>query len=772
MMLARMVPTITVPEFIKRRTAEITAFCLATVGLVVGASLLTYHADDSSLNHLSDAPVRNALGFFGASLADMLKQTIGWMSALVMLASFGWAWRLLAKDDAMRMAWRVVALIGALVSGSTLLALLAASTHAGWLHSASGAMGILVAFKLVPLLSVLGTAGLMAVIFFFTLPVVLGLKLHEWVAIGYLMRLVGGYVGEGVRRFVGLFRSRQRDDEEEYNDEEEGEEEDALDDAEEEDEGEEKDSERAEAKPKKRIETKRPKKNTDQSALDLREKRGSYTMPSLGMMQKAPTKGVKQLSESALDQNARLLESVLADYGVKGEITRVRPGPVVTLYEFEPAAGIKSSRVIGLSDDVARSMSAISARISVITGTSALGIELPNAHRETVYMRDLCEDASYGETQAKLPLVLGKDISGEPVIADLAKMPHVLVAGTTGSGKSVAINTMIMSLIYHHTPEQCKFIMIDPKMLELSVYDGIPHLLAPVVTEPGKAVVALKWAVKEMEQRYRLMSNLGVRNIDNYNKRLEEAKKKGEELTRSVQTGFDAETGKPIMEKQPMDMNALPFIVVIVDEMADLMLVAGKEIESSIQRLAQMARAAGIHIVMATQRPSVDVITGVIKANFPTRISFQVTSKIDSRTILGEQGAEQLLGQGDMLYMAGGGRITRVHGPFISDKEVETIVSYLKTQGEPQYDAAITHDPEEEGENGELFDEDESEADREMYEQAKEFVVRDNKASTSYVQRRLKIGYNRAARIIEKLEQEGIVGPANHVGKREVLVRE
>lgn len=772
MMLARMVPTITVPEFIKRRTAEITAFCLATVGLVVGASLLTYHADDSSLNHLSDAPVRNALGFFGASLADMLKQTIGWMSALVMLASFGWAWRLLAKDDAMRMAWRVVALIGALVSGSTLLALLAASTHAGWLHSASGAMGILVAFKLVPLLSVLGTAGLMAVIFFFTLPVVLGLKLHEWVAIGYLMRLIGGYVGEGVRRFVGLFRSRQRDDEEEYDDEDEGEEEDALDDAEEEDEGEEKDSERAEAKPKKRIETKRPKKNTDQSALDLREKRGSYTMPSLGMMQKAPTKGVKQLSESALDQNARLLESVLADYGVKGEITRVRPGPVVTLYEFEPAAGIKSSRVIGLSDDVARSMSAISARISVITGTSALGIELPNAHRETVYMRDLCEDASYGETQAKLPLVLGKDISGEPVIADLAKMPHVLVAGTTGSGKSVAINTMIMSLIYHHTPEQCKFIMIDPKMLELSVYDGIPHLLAPVVTEPGKAVVALKWAVKEMEQRYRLMSNLGVRNIDNYNKRLEEAKKKGEELTRSVQTGFDAETGKPIMEKQPMDMNALPFIVVIVDEMADLMLVAGKEIESSIQRLAQMARAAGIHIVMATQRPSVDVITGVIKANFPTRISFQVTSKIDSRTILGEQGAEQLLGQGDMLYMAGGGRITRVHGPFISDKEVETIVSYLKTQGEPQYDAAITHDPEEEGENGELFDEDESEADREMYEQAKEFVVRDNKASTSYVQRRLKIGYNRAARIIEKLEQEGIVGPANHVGKREVLVRE
>ena len=386
-------------------------------------------------------------------------------------------------------------------------------------------------------------------------------------------------------------------------------------------------------------------------------------------------------------------------------------------------------------------------------------------------MRELCEDSPYLKTQAKLPLVLGKNIGGEPVVADLAKMPHVLVAGTTGSGKSVAINTMIMSLVYHHTPEQCKFIMIDPKMLELSVYDNIPHLLAPVVTEPGKAVVALKWAVKEMEQRYRLMSNLGVRNIENYNKRLEEAKKSGEELTRSVQTGFDPETGKPIMEKQPLDTTPLPFIVVIVDEMVDLMLVAGKEIEGSIQRLAQMARAAGIHIIMATQRPSVDVITGVIKANFPTRISFQVTSKIDSRTILGEQGAEQLLGQGDMLYMAGGGRITRVHGPFISDKEVETIVSHLKTQGVPQYDAAVTHDPEAEAEDAGGFDEDESDADREMYEQAKEFVVRDNKASTSYVQRRLKIGYNRAARIIEKLEQEGIVGPPNHIGKREVLVR-
>lgn len=768
-MLARFVPSVEMPEFVKHRSGEIAAVCCAALGVMLVAALSTYDVADPSINHLSDAPPRNALGYFGANLADGAKQTFGWMSVLVVFSCFGWAWRLIRKDDSLRMAWRVVSLLVSLLCGCILLALIAATAHAAWMNQAGGALGILLAYKLVPLIGMWGTAVMAAILFLATLPIALGLKFHEWAAIGYVMRVIGGYLGDATRGFIALFRSRHRDEEEEYEEEEE----DLLDEEEEDEEDEEEmDEPRLETKPKKRIEQKKAKKNSGQDALDLREKRGDYTMPSLAMMQKPPAKSVKQLSEAALDQNARLLESVLNDYGVKGEVIRVRPGPVVTLYEFEPAAGIKSSRVIGLADDVARSMSAISARISVISGRSALGIELPNAHRETVYMRDLCEDSAYSKTEAKLPLVLGKDISGEPIIADLAKMPHVLVAGTTGSGKSVAINTMIMSLVYHHTPEQCKFIMIDPKMLELSVYDGIPHLLAPVVTEPGKAVVALKWAVKEMENRYRLMSALGVRNIENYNKRIAEAKKSGEELTRSVQTGFDAETGKPIMEKQPLDMTQLPFIVVIVDEMADLMLVAGKEIESSIQRLAQMARAAGIHIIMATQRPSVDVITGVIKANFPTRISFQVTSKIDSRTILQEQGAEQLLGQGDMLYMAGGGRITRVHGPFLGDKEVEAIVSYLKTQGSPVYDAAVTYDPEEEGETSEMFDEDESDADRALYEQAKEFTIRDNKASTSYVQRRLKIGYNRAARIIEKMEQEGIVGPANHVGKREVLVRE
>jgi S-DNA-T family DNA segregation ATPase FtsK/SpoIIIE len=479
------------------------------------------------------------------------------------------------------------------------------------------------------------------------------------------------------------------------------------------------------------------------------------------------------LSQDALEQNARLLEGVLEDFGVRGEIIHVRPGPVVTLYELEPAPGIKSSRVIGLADDIARSMSAIAARVAVVPGRNAIGIELPNARRETVYLREILASRDFETTKAKLALALGKTINGEAVIVDIAKMPHVLVAGTTGSGKSVAINTMILSLLYRMTPEECRLIMIDPKMLELSVYDGIPHLLTPVVTDPKKAVVALKWTVREMEDRYRKMSKVGVRNIDGFNARVVQAQKKGEQITRTVQTGFDRQTGEAIYETEELDLAPLPYIVVIIDEMADLMMVAGKDIEGAVQRLAQMARAAGIHVIMATQRPSVDVITGTIKANFPTRISFQVTSKIDSRTILGEQGAEQLLGMGDMLYMAGGGRIQRVHGPFVSDEEVERVVAHLKLQGVPEYLDAITEDDGEDGEEpsgkggaggGNFEDSDDP------YDQAVAVVLRDGKASTSYIQRRLGIGYNRAASIIEKMEQEGIVGPANHAGKREILV--
>ncbi|MBA5778622.1 DNA translocase FtsK [Stappia sp. F7233] len=496
-----------------------------------------------------------------------------------------------------------------------------------------------------------------------------------------------------------------------------------------------------------------------------------YELPPLRLLAepKAAARGAA-ISTDALEQNARILEGVLEDFGVRGEIMEVRPGPVVTLYELEPAPGIKSSRVIGLADDIARSMSAISARVAVIPGKNAIGIELPNQRRETVYLRELLAAQDFEKSRAKLALALGKTINGEPVIADLARMPHLLVAGTTGSGKSVSINTMILSLLYRLDPAQCKLIMIDPKMLELSIYDGIPHLLTPVVTDPKKAVVALKWTVREMEERYKKMSKMGVRNIDGYNTRVAQALEKGESFTRTIQTGFDRNTGEPIFEEEELPLEPMPYIVVIVDEMADLMMVAGKDIEGAIQRLAQMARAAGIHLIMATQRPSVDVITGTIKANFPTRISFQVTSKIDSRTILGEQGAEQLLGQGDMLYMAGGGRIQRVHGPFVSDDEVEDIVKHLKLQGTPQYLEAVTED--DEPVDG-VYDAMAGGGDdgNDLYDKAVAIVLRDKKASTSYIQRRLSIGYNRAASIIERMEREGLVGAANHAGKREILVQ-
>jgi len=495
-----------------------------------------------------------------------------------------------------------------------------------------------------------------------------------------------------------------------------------------------------------------------------------FKLPALSLLGEQKGTGPKAISPEALEQNARLLESVLDDFGVRGEIIHARPGPVVTLYELEPAPGIKSSRVIGLADDIARSMSAIACRVAVVPGKNAIGIELPNARREMVLLRELLSAPDFESSKARLPLCLGKTIGGEPVIADLSRMPHLLIAGTTGSGKSVAINTMILSLIYRLTPAECRLIMIDPKMLELSTYQDIPHLLTPVVTDPRKAVVALKWAVREMEERYRKMSKVGVRNIDGLNQRVAQAKARGEIITRTVQTGFDKETGQAIYEQEELSLEPMPYIVVIIDEMADLMMVAGKEIEGAVQRLAQMARAAGIHVIMATQRPSVDVITGTIKANFPTRISFQVTSKIDSRTILGEQGAEQLLGQGDMLYMMGGGRITRVHGPFVTDEEVDKVVNHLRTQGTPEYLESITEDDADEAaltEGGE-----EGGEGNDLYDQAVGVVLRDRKASTSYIQRRLQIGYNRAASIIERMENEGLVSSANHAGKREILVDE
>jgi S-DNA-T family DNA segregation ATPase FtsK/SpoIIIE len=503
-----------------------------------------------------------------------------------------------------------------------------------------------------------------------------------------------------------------------------------------------------------------------QSRLDLRD---AFTLPALSLLAPAPRTGVRKIDAASLEQNARLLESVLQDFGVDGEITEVRPGPVVTMYELEPAPGIKSSRVIGLADDIARSMSAISARVAVVPGRNVIGIELPNAKRETVVLSEMLSSDAFEKAAAALPIVLGKDIAGEPVVADLAPMPHLLIAGTTGSGKSVGLNAMILSLLYRLTPDECRLIMIDPKMLELSVYDGIPHLLAPVVTEPAKAIRALKWAVEQMEDRYRMMASVNVRSLSGFNSKVREAKAKGEPFQRRVHTGYDSETGQPVYETETLEYDPLPLVVVVVDELADLMMTAGKEVEFLIQRLAQKARAAGIHLIMATQRPSVDVITGVIKANLPTRISFSVTSKIDSRTILGEQGAEQLLGKGDMLYMPGGKQISRVHGPFVSDEEVERVAEHWRGQGSPEYIAAVTEEPEGADEQfGLPIDEDDAEG--QLYRRAIQIVAESQKASTSYLQRQLRVGYNSAARLIERMEKDGLVSPSDHVGRREVLV--
>jgi S-DNA-T family DNA segregation ATPase FtsK/SpoIIIE len=509
------------------------------------------------------------------------------------------------------------------------------------------------------------------------------------------------------------------------------------------------------------------RKSSAQPGLALGD---SYVLPPLDLLARAPEKGRQQIDRAGLERNARLLESVLEDFHVRGDIVEVRPGPVVTMYELEPASGIKASRVIQLADDIARNMSALSARVATIPGRSVIGIELPNSKREAVALSELIGSQAFEDQNHALPLILGKNIAGDPVIADLAPMPHLLVAGTTGSGKSVGLNCMILSLLYRYGPDQVKLIMIDPKMLELSIYDDIPHLLSPVVTEPGKAIRALKWTVEQMEERYRMMANLGVRALPSFNAKVREAKAKGSKLGRRVQTGYDADTGQPLYETEELEYEVLPQIVVVVDELADLMMTAGKEVEFLIQRLAQKARAAGIHLIMATQRPSVDVITGVIKANLPTRISFQVTSKIDSRTILGEQGAEQLLGKGDMLYMPGGKQIIRVHGPFVADEEVRAVAEHWRKQGSPEYVQAVTEEPED---GGYLFDGQptgEEDAETQLYRKAVQIVAESQKASTSYLQRQLRVGYNSAARLIERMEKDGLVGQPDHVGRREVLI--
>ncbi len=823
-------------EALRRRGTELLGLILAALGALGWLMLWTYSPDDPSLFSATDAAPANALGLIGASLADPLHRALGWSAYGLPVALAIWGLRLVLHAGDNRVLSRTiaipVALLGAAAFASTHVPL------AGWPHGygLGGLLGdasvkaLLEALPLDPRSALPAASLLLAAAFAASAAFALGATWAELGLIGRLLgqgsvqlyallRALGGQVlvgaaqgarqaasaAEGLRARraaaaaadpVPLARGQRqpagipRFDPEALRAAAEGtptlraRREIAL-----LPEGPDPDDAapqgplpgqphepRVLQKPAARGLAKSARARSEEQpelALDPREQ--GYQTPPLSLLQNPSTIVRHHLSTDALEENARMLETVLDDYGVRGEITAIRPGPVVTMYELEPAAGLKASRVIGLADDIARSMEALACRVSTIPGRSVIGIELPNQSREKVLLREIIAAKAFGDSAHALPLALGKDIGGEPVVANLARMPHLLIAGTTGSGKSVAINTMILSLLYKLTPDECRLIMIDPKMLELSVYDGIPHLLSPVVTDPKKAVVALKWVVAEMEDRYRKMSKMGVRNIDGYNAKVREAMDKGEAFTRTVQTGFDEDTGEPTFETESFLPASMPFIVVIVDEMADLMMVAGKEIEACIQRLAQMARASGIHLIMATQRPSVDVITGTIKANFPTRISFQGTSKIDSRTILGEMGAEQLLGQGDMLYMAGGGRITRVHGPFVSDEEVEEVVTHLKAFGAPDYDAGVIDGPDGEEESeidlvlglgGNTMGDDV------LYDQAVAIVARDRKCSTSYIQRKLSVGYNKAAKLVEQMETEGVISTANHVGKREVLVPE
>jgi DNA segregation ATPase FtsK/SpoIIIE, S-DNA-T family len=786
-----------------RRLRELMGLGLIAVAMIGTSALATWSVQDPSFSHATSRPIRNMLGYGGAIFSDLLMQILGLGAIMVILPVAVWGWRMITHRNFDRQSLRLGAWVLCMV--------IAAGFASCWPHGAAWplptGLGGVVGDALVRAPAVVfGPPG-------FVYRLVLGIVLLAAMVATFLVAC-----GIGSRPLDDDEQAEIEDDDAPFEEEEEedsssislgwvfhalmsgkarliwflstayralvssGPQPRALErqepnlggrnapsiapqthDEGEEDEEEEDDDEPAARGPRKKPAPRQP----------ARKSSDKFDLPAVSMLAAPKASDRQPLSKSELENNSRALEGVLQDFGVRGEIVKANPGPVVTLYELEPAPGIKSSRVIGLADDIARSMSALSARVAVVPGRNAIGIELPNAHREKVYLREILTAREASESVAKLPLCLGKNIGGESIIVDLARMPHLLIAGTTGSGKSVAINTMILSLVYRLRPDQCRLIMVDPKMLELSVYDGIPHLLTPVVTDPKKAVVALKWAVREMEERYKRMAKLGVRNIDGYNARLGEAKSKGEELTRTVHTGFDKETGKAIYEEEKLDLDPLPYIVIIVDEMADLMMVAGKDIEGAVQRLAQMARAAGLHVILATQRPSVDVITGTIKANFPTRISFQVTSKIDSRTILGEMGAEQLLGQGDMLYMAGGGRISRVHGPFVSDEEVEKVVRHLKTQGAPEYLEAVTAE-EPTDEDGAVFDATGMGGDGggDLFAQAVAIVKRDRKASTSYIQRRLQIGYNRAASLMERMELEGIVGQANHAGKREILVAE
>ncbi len=753
-------------DFFKKILRPLVAVFFILLGITGLVALISYNSSDPSWALFTTKVTKNWAGSVGANLSAIYLSVVGIVGYFISLAFFVWGCKLLkfsfhplARDE---MAWykggyaKLFFFIFALIFLSGVFACLddLKSVPQDWVtNSHGGHLGYFIKTQLTPVIGYPLFLGIFIVFGIITGLLALGLSTGTWAKIIFISySLVISFVAFVYFRIVGTIKWLRRLFGKEAKEK-------IL------------EQQVAEAPKKARkivTKEKAPKKVVEkQESFDL-EMSGDFQLPPLSLLNLPEDAKAKAPSESSLSANAEMLEKVLDDFGVKGKIIEVQPGPVVTLYSFEPAPGTKSSRVIGLSDDIARSMTATSARISVIAGVNAIGIELPNSFREKVYLKELMLDNEFKKTKGALPLILGKDISGKAVIIDLARTPHLLVAGTTGSGKSVGLNAMILSLLYKYSPDECKFIMIDPKMLELSVYQDIPHLMTPVVTEPQKAIVALKWVVKEMENRYRLMSNLSVRNIDGYNEKILAAAKAGKVLTRTVQTGFDVDTGKPTMEEVPLEMKKLPYIVVIVDEMADLMLVAGKEIEASIQRLAQMARAAGIHIILATQRPSVDVITGVIKANFPSRISFQVTSKIDSRTILGEQGAEQLLGMGDMLYMASGSKIIRVHGPFVADDEVREVGDYLRKQAKPNYIEEVTVGEDEEF--GLPFGDSGGEGKDSLYQQAVSVVLRDKKVSTSYIQRVFKIGYNRAANIIEQMEEEGVISAPDHVGRRQILL--
>jgi S-DNA-T family DNA segregation ATPase FtsK/SpoIIIE len=764
----------TIRALIRQRSAALAGLALGLLGLALLVALACYDPRDPSLNTATSRFTGNLAGPVGAVLADLLLQGFGVAGALPGLAMLTWAWRIASHRGLGSMAARLAAMLAALPVLAAVFAGLPAPHTFAWptVAGLGGAIGkMLAAMGLSVGRDLLGPVGALmiwtiglALAVTLTL-LALGLSAGEWRAAGRLARRstrlatlvrlpLPSFGFLRVPRWLRFGRPAlamvRRDPVAATHSVP------AMD-----------------APPPpvvaRTTRTATPPRRPRQESLPLLE--AGWRFPPLSLLKPAPANATSGPSEEALQANARLLESVLADYGVQGSIVEIRPGPVVTLYELEPAPGIRSARVIGLADDVARSLSVTAVRIATVSGRNVIGIEVPNAKRETVFLSEILSSDELHKHGGRLSLALGKEINGAPIFADLARMPHLMIAGTTGSGKSVGVNAMILSLLYRLSPDQCRLILIDPKMLELSMYDGVPHLMAPVVTEPAKAVTALKWTVREMERRYRAMSQLGVRNLTGYNDRVAEARAKGEVVTRRVQTGFDPDTGRPTFEEQALTLEPLPLIVVVVDEMADLMMVAGKEIEAAVQRLAQMARAAGIHVIMATQRPSVDVITGTIKANFPTRISFQVISKFDSRTILGEQGAEQLLGMGDMLFMQGGGRITRVHGPFVSDEEVEKVVAFLREQGEPAYLEEVTEPADDDGTAmlpglGATGD-----GERGLYEQAVAVVAREGKASTSFIQRHLNLGYNRAAKLIEQMEKEGVVGPANHVGKREVLIR-